>query len=324
MTPLVSILIPNFNKSLFLKETLNSVLNQNYLNWECIIVDDHSTDSSPNILDEFARLDSRIKVFRRPDYLIKGANSCRNFAFSMASGEYIQYLDSDDQLSPDKIDRQIKQAQKSEWNDIFISNWTLTKLGEQAKITCLNRFYDFPSDPVELMLKGWLERSFIPIFSYLIPSVLISNIGGWDVTLVKNQDGEFSCRLLVKANLIYYDNQGYGIYVQSPGSGHIGEDNSLEAIISKWNSFLSYEEVIRTKRFDESVRIALVYNYQHIFLKALNLSPVISKKAFLKIKILGAGIRIKYIFFTNVFLICGFDFGYIFYRIRMKFLYFKV
>src|SRR5690606_12200323 len=107
------------------------------------------------------------------------------------------------------------------------------------------------------------------------------------------------------ASKIYYDNEGYGIYVQSPGSGHIGENNSLEAIISKWKSFLSYEKVIRTKRFDNTVRIALVHNYQHIFLQALNLAPAISEEALVKIRLLGKGLKIEYLFFMRLFLVFG-------------------
>jgi glycosyltransferase involved in cell wall biosynthesis len=318
MLPLVSILIPNYNKGIFLRETLMSVLNQRYCYWECVVVDDHSTDSSWEILSEFAILDARFKVYRRPENMIKGANSCRNFAFSVCSGEYIQYLDSDDQLSEDKIERQVIQATNVKNNDVFVSNWAVTKMGIKAEPECLNRFDDFPSNPIDLLLKGWLERTFIPCFSYLVPRELIEWSGGWDEKLVKNQDGEFFCRLLINASKIYYDNEGYGIYVQSPGSGHIGENNSLEAITSKWNSFLSYEKVIRAKRFDDVVKMALVQNYQHIFLQALNLAPVISKDALVKIRLLEKGLKIKYLFFMRVFLVFGFDIGYRLYKIRMK------
>jgi glycosyltransferase involved in cell wall biosynthesis len=318
MLPLVSILMPNYNKSPFLHGTLHSLLKQSYVHWECIVVDDHSSDSSLDILNEFASTDSRIKVYRRPDSLIKGANSCRNFAFSVCSGEYIQYLDSDDQLSENKIKRQVIQATNVKNNDVFVSNWAVTKIGIKAEPECLNRFDDFPSHPVDLLLKGWSERTFIPCFSYLVPRELIKRSGGWDEKLVKNQDGEFFCRILVNANKIYYDNEGYGIYVQSPGSGHIGEDNSLEAITSKWNSFLSYEKVMKTKRFDDSVRTALVYNFQHIFLQALRLAPSISREALVKIRVLDNGLKIKYLFFMRVFLIFGFDIGYRLYKFRMK------
>src|SRR5690606_6713113 len=94
--PLVSILIPNYNKAPYLRETLDSILSQTYLNWECIIVDDHSTDGSYEILEEYANLDCRFKVYKRPDHLPKGGNACRNYAFILSNGEFVNWFDSDD------------------------------------------------------------------------------------------------------------------------------------------------------------------------------------------------------------------------------------
>jgi glycosyltransferase involved in cell wall biosynthesis len=96
----VSILIPNFNKGKYLEKTLSSILNQEYKYWECIIVDDGSTDSSRKILDSFQEKDARFKIFDRPSTIKKGSNFCRNFAYSLASGEYIQWFDSDDLMYP--------------------------------------------------------------------------------------------------------------------------------------------------------------------------------------------------------------------------------
>ncbi len=97
---LVSILIPNFNKEEFLPATLSSILAQEYGNWECILVDDGSSDSSVKILNEYAGLDRRFKVFIRPNDIPKGANYCRNYAFGQAKGDYIQWFDSDDIMFP--------------------------------------------------------------------------------------------------------------------------------------------------------------------------------------------------------------------------------
>lgn len=108
MNPLISILIPNFNKSLYLKDTLNSILNQSYSNWECIIVDDQSTDNSWEILEVFAERDNRIRIFERPSELLKGGNSCRNYAFSKSNGEVIQFFDSDDIMESDLLGRRAK------------------------------------------------------------------------------------------------------------------------------------------------------------------------------------------------------------------------
>ena len=75
--PLVSILIPNYNKAPYLRETLDSVLSQTYTHWECIIVDDHSTDNSWEILEEYVAKDSRFKLYKRPVDRKQGGNAAR-------------------------------------------------------------------------------------------------------------------------------------------------------------------------------------------------------------------------------------------------------
>ncbi|MFC3415150.1 glycosyltransferase family 2 protein [Algoriphagus hitonicola] len=100
---LISILIPNYNKSPYLRETLDSVLNQTYTHWECIIVDDHSTDNSWEILEEYSAKDSRFRLYKRPDDRKPGGNAARNVAIEKAKGEYVAFLDSDDIWKPERL-----------------------------------------------------------------------------------------------------------------------------------------------------------------------------------------------------------------------------
>jgi glycosyltransferase involved in cell wall biosynthesis len=104
---LVSIIIPVFNREKLLSETLDSVLNQTYTKWECIIVDDGSKDSSLNVAKEYARNDHRFKIYSRPWYRKKGANTCRNFGFELSKGEFIQWFDSDDLMEKEMIGTKI-------------------------------------------------------------------------------------------------------------------------------------------------------------------------------------------------------------------------
>ena len=89
---LVSILIPNYNKASYLRPTLDSIMAQTYSNWECIIVDDHSTDISWEIIEEYAKTDSRFKIYKRPNHLAKGGNVCRNYAFTNSVGDFVVFL----------------------------------------------------------------------------------------------------------------------------------------------------------------------------------------------------------------------------------------
>jgi len=109
---LVSIIIPTYNREDVLLETLNSVLNQNYINWECIIVDDGSTDNSLNIIEKKIKEDRRF-IFLQRDVLVKGAPVCRNIGFSKSIGDYILFLDSDDIIAQNFLEYQVETLKKS-------------------------------------------------------------------------------------------------------------------------------------------------------------------------------------------------------------------
>lgn len=97
---LVSIIIPVYNREKLIIETLDSIINQTFLNWECIVVDDGSSDKTFSVLQNYAKKDNRFKPYKRPSNKVKGANSCRNFGFEKSKGEYIQWFDSDDIMLP--------------------------------------------------------------------------------------------------------------------------------------------------------------------------------------------------------------------------------
>ncbi|MDQ6469961.1 glycosyltransferase family 2 protein [Flavobacterium sp. LHD-80] len=106
MNDLVSILIPTYNTEKFIRETLQSVQNQSYSNWEMILVDDASTDQTVAIIEEFAQDDNRIKLFKLEKN--SGNGFARNIALEKASGKYIAYLDADDLWFPEKLEKQIQ------------------------------------------------------------------------------------------------------------------------------------------------------------------------------------------------------------------------
>lgn len=95
-----SVVIPVYNAALYLRDCLNSVINQVYKNFEVIVIDDGSTDSSSQIMDDFARIDPRVKVFHVQN---KGVTRARQAGVSLAQGEYIIFMDSDDTINPDLL-----------------------------------------------------------------------------------------------------------------------------------------------------------------------------------------------------------------------------
>ncbi|MCH3884982.1 glycosyltransferase family 2 protein [Tenacibaculum aquimarinum] len=104
---LVSIIIPIYNRAHLIEETLDSITAQTYTNWECIIVDDGSTDNTAKILANYCVKDIRFQFHQRPLNRPKGANACRNFGFELSRGEYIKWFDSDDIMKPEFLKNQI-------------------------------------------------------------------------------------------------------------------------------------------------------------------------------------------------------------------------
>ena len=97
---LVSIIIPAYNVSPYIEETLQSVQNQTYQNWECIIVNDESEDNTPDIVGSFCRKDSRFKLININK---SGVSKARNVAISVAKGDYLVPLDGDDKIHAECI-----------------------------------------------------------------------------------------------------------------------------------------------------------------------------------------------------------------------------
>jgi glycosyltransferase involved in cell wall biosynthesis len=108
MQAIVSIIIPTFNRGHLISETLNSVLMQTYQNWECIIVDDGSTDNTEEVVKKFVEKDKRFQFYKRPIQKNKGPNSCRNYGFNLSKGEYINWFDDDDLMVENRIEVQLK------------------------------------------------------------------------------------------------------------------------------------------------------------------------------------------------------------------------
>src|SRR6478672_7558577 len=113
--PLVSIIIPAFNYGHFIRETLESVLDQTYRSWECIVVDDGSTDNTSHVVTEVAALCNKIKYVRQAN---QGQPAALNTGLRVCRGEYIQLLDADDLLERCKFEKQVGYLERTPEVDI--------------------------------------------------------------------------------------------------------------------------------------------------------------------------------------------------------------
>jgi glycosyltransferase involved in cell wall biosynthesis len=137
---MVSIIIPCFNRSSMLGKTLDSIIIQSYAVWECIVVDDGSSDYTLELMDFYQEKDSRIKFLKRPNTYRKGANACRNYGFENSKGEYIQWFDSDDLMLPNFLEAKLRALENTA-KDYVISRTINFKDPYPSNIVNLNEAY---------------------------------------------------------------------------------------------------------------------------------------------------------------------------------------
>lgn len=117
---LVSIIVPVYNSSAYLKNVLSDIISQTYKELEVIIVDDGSRDDSLTIAKEYEKKDTRIQVF---SYENRGQSRARNIGLIMAKGEFVRFVDSDDRIPLDSIENMVKTMTASENIDLLIGNF---------------------------------------------------------------------------------------------------------------------------------------------------------------------------------------------------------
>lgn len=194
---MVSIVIPTFNRASFISETLESVLKQTYSNWECIIVDDGSTDDTEQIVNDFITKDKRFKFYKRPEYLLKGANSCRNFGFEKAKGEFIQWFDSDDIMLENFLS--IKIAEFNENIEFVICsgyNWN-----SDANIKNAICFFELENSLFEEYVQ-WKIKILTP--SVLFRKKFLEDKDLFNNEIKRGQETEFFSRIFFKIKVDKY------------------------------------------------------------------------------------------------------------------------
>ncbi|NLY04319.1 MAG: glycosyltransferase family 2 protein [Campylobacter sp.] len=146
MTNLVSIIMPSYDSEKFIAKSINSALSQTYSNLELIIVDDCSFDNSNDIIEQYAKQDSRVKLIKLDQN--SGPAVARNKAIESANGDYIAFLDSDDLWDKDKIEKQLKFMQD---NDLAFTYSSYRLIDEDDKE--LGNFTTTPEVTYENLLK---------------------------------------------------------------------------------------------------------------------------------------------------------------------------
>ena len=242
LNPVISIVIPTYNRAHLIYETLDSIVSQTYEDWECIIVDDGSTDNTAEVVSKYIGRDNRFQYYRRPSERMKGPNSCRNYGFDLSNGDYIKWFDSDDILLPNALEHISKSFSNSP--DLIVSSLQYVDFNKNV----LKKKHVFLSkDILHDYFKGKIayyictptwEKSFLEKQPYLFDET-ITNLDDWD----------FNLRMLYKEpKVIYLDEELIQYRIHDSSLSHeIGKLN-LDEIKSEFKAIKKHLSLIKENK----------------------------------------------------------------------------
>ncbi len=192
MKPLVSILIPAYNSEEWIGDTIRSAIVQTWQRKEVIVVDDGSSDGTAEVARRFASKEVTVVSTENG-----GAATARNHALKLSQGDYIQWLDADDLLAPDKIERQLAALSGVESKRILLSSpWAFFNYRTNcARFVPTSLCQDL--SPVEWLLRKMSENLHMQTGTWLTSRKLAEAAGPWDTRLISDDDGEYFCRVLL-------------------------------------------------------------------------------------------------------------------------------
>jgi len=199
MRELVSILIPAYNAERWIEETIKSALNQTWPNCEIIVIDDGSSDRTFDIARRYQS--KSVKVIKQEN---AGACVARNKALTLAQGDYIQWLDADDLLAPDKISRQMMNADHGRNSTVLLSSafGTFYYRLKKAQFIRTRLWQDLM--PVEWFVISFMDGVYFVPAAWLVSRRLTDQIGPWDERLSLNDDGEYFGRAVAASEKVKF------------------------------------------------------------------------------------------------------------------------
>lgn len=197
---LVSVILTAHNKGKFLKEAIDSVLNQSWNEIELIIIDDNSIDNTSDIINQLH--DERIKYYR---VTFNNASKARNFGISKAVGKYIQFLDGDDFLDINKIEYQLKDGNNDPGTLLVTSTYYFYD-GHSEMYELDTEFLRYSSNPYKFIFNLYtaIGHGMVQPGAWLVSRQLINTSGFWNESLTVDDDGEYFCRVILNSKKIIH------------------------------------------------------------------------------------------------------------------------
>ena len=245
----IDIVLPNYNSSKFLKQTLKSILAQTYKNWRLIIIDDCSDYKTIDILKKYTK-DKRVKIF----WLKKnrGAGFCRNLAIKKTKSPYIAFIDSDDIWKKNKLKNQINFMTK---NNYFFTYTYYETFGEKKKII-------YP--PMKFNFLSFIHNTSIATSTMMIKRSEIKNVKFTNTKIC--EDYFFKCKLLKKVNYAFCLNKFLTKYRVRKDSL---QSNVIRNFFWIWKINKDYNKLNLLENFFSLLHISInsikKYNGKHLF-----------------------------------------------------------
>lgn len=210
---MVSVVIPCYNYSHFIRATLEGLQQQSWPNWEALIIDDGSTDNTAEVVQSFAILDKRIKYFVQQN---SGPSIARKNGVLQSKGSYIQFLDADDLLEPDKFRIQLNLFAAQPGIDIVYGNVRYFRNNPWSKDEWTNTFWGQEEEWMpkisghgDSLLIQSLKGSFGPVNCFLYRRRVFERIGGWDTGLRAAEDYLLSLKcVLAGCSFLFHEQPG--------------------------------------------------------------------------------------------------------------------
>jgi O-antigen/teichoic acid export membrane protein/glycosyltransferase involved in cell wall biosynthesis len=249
--PLVSILIPAYNAEEWIADTIRSAIAQTWPRIEIIVVDDGSTDQTVAIARQFEPQGVRVVEQKN-----QGASAARNRAFSVSRGDYIQWLDADDLLAPDKIARQMQAVEQgADKLVLFSSPWAhFMYRPYRAQFAPTELWHDL--SPVEWLLRKMGQNLYMQTATWLVSRELTEAAGPWDIRLLGDDDGEYFCRVLIASKGVRFVPEAKVYYraFKFNSLSYIGR--FPEKIEAHWLSMQLHIQYLRSLEDSQRVRYA--------------------------------------------------------------------
>jgi glycosyltransferase involved in cell wall biosynthesis len=261
MKALVSILIPAYNAEKWIADTIKSALDQTWSNKEIVIVDDGSRDQTLLVARQFAS--RTVSVVSQEN---QGASAARNKAISLCQGDYIQWLDADDLLAPDKISQQMKAVEQCQSKKtLFSSAWAyfMHRLSK-AKFIPTPLWQDL--SPSEWLIRKMGQNLHMQTATWLVSRELLQSAGPWDVRLWKDNDGEYFCRVILASDGIRFIPEARTFYRRSACNSVTNIGRSNRKLESQFLSMRLHVQYLLSLDDSESARAACLSYLQTRFI----------------------------------------------------------